>query len=1294
MRKNEPQIQPKTLLEKLTLFSLQNRMLFFLLLIFIIIWGIIVAPFDWDISFLHRTPVAVDAIPDISENQQIVFTPWEGRSPQDVQDQVTYPLTVSLLGIQGIRTVRSNSMMGFSSIYLIFNEEIGFYASRSRILEKLNSLPPGTLPDGVKPSLGPDATALGQIFWYTLEGRDKEQNPASGWSLQELRTIQDWYIRYALASAEGVSEVASIGGFVKEFQVDIDPDKMRAAGISLQQVLNAVKSSNREVGARTIEINNVEYLIRGIGFIKNTEDLVKAVVTVNDNIPVTLHEIANITTGPALRRGILDKGGAEAVGGVVVARFGENPLEVINNVKKKIAEISSGLPEKELGDGSISKVTIVPFYDRTELIYQTLGTLNEALSQEILVTVIVILLLLMHIRSSLLISALLPVAVLMSFIFMKIFGVDANIVALSGIAIAIGTMVDMGIVISENIIERHEKKGAGKSWLSIVYESTSEVGGAIITAVLTTIVGFLPVFAMTGAEGKLFKPLAFTKTFALISALIMSIVFIPPLAVTLFKMKFKMKSPEKISGIIAVTAGFILLFLTYWLFGAVVIMIGLFYLFEKKLPEVMQQNRKLLPFFAISIIGILFLAIEWHPAGIERGYFVNFLFAGILIGGLILLFKLYQKKYRPILSFCLKHKTAFLSIPLIIIFLGLLIWLGFPSFFGWLPNELKSNSLYSGLYHTFPGLGKEFMPPLDEGSFLLMPTTMPHASLGEAYDVLRKQDMIISAIPEVESSVGKLGRVESPLDPAPISMIETVITYKPEYFIDKNGNRKLFQFEPDESDYFRDIEGNVINAPDGKPYRVEGKFARGENGKLIADTSGRPFRLWRPALDPSINPGRKAWDGIRNTDSLWDLIEKSSRIPGTTAAPKLQPISARIVMLQSGIRAPMGIRIKGPDLETLESFSIKIEKILKTLPSVKSDAVTADRIIGKPYLEIVINRSAIARHGLSIDDVQQTIEYAIGGKAITTAVLGRERYPIRVRFLREFRDNIPEMENITIQTKNGYYIPLKEIASIEYVRGPQTIKSEDTFLTAYVLFDKADGLAEVSAVENVKAALEAKIQSGELVIPSGISYSFAGTYENQVRASKRLGILLPLSLFIIVLILYFKFRSFIETMIIFSGIFIAWGGGFLLIWLYGRFWFMDFSFLGINMRELFSIGPINLSVAIWVGFLALFGIASDDGVVMMTYLKSKLNGKKFQSIGELHKQVIEGAIKRVRPALMTTATTILALIPVLTSTGRGSDIMVAMAIPTFGGMLIAILTTLVTPVLYSVVKERGFNRQK
>ncbi|TFG94102.1 MAG: efflux RND transporter permease subunit, partial [Calditrichales bacterium] len=696
-----------------------------------------------------REPVPVDAIPDIGENQQIVFTEWPGRSPQDVEDQISYPLTVSLLGVPGVKTIRSYSMFGFSSIYIIFKEDVEFYWSRSRVLEKLNSLAPETLPEGVQPTLGPDATALGQVFWYTLEGRDPQGNPTGGWDLQELRSIQDWFVRYALMSAQGVSEVASVGGYVEEYQIDVDPDAMRAANVKLEEVVEAIKMSNIDVGARSIEVNRVEYVIRGLGFVKSLVDIENAVIKVNDNVPIYVKNIAHVAMGPALRRGALDKEGSEAVGGVVVVRYGENPLAVIQNVQKKIEEISAGLPQKTLDDGRTSQVKIIPFYDRTGLIHETLDTLNDALVEEILVTIIVVLLMVFHLRSSMLISGLLPLSVLMVFIAMKQFGVDANIVALSGIAIAIGTMVDLGVIISENILRHMDEADPGESRMEVIFRAASEVGGAVVTAVATTIVSFLPVFTMEAAEGKLFKPLAFTKTFALIASVIVALTIIPSFAQIIFTFRLKSDKVKKIFHAGWIVIGLISLIYLSVFIGIMLILVGLVHLFGKRvMPRFDAYTNRFN--ITVAIFAVVFLLSDhWMPLGPQKGVFGNLIFVALLLGLNMGGFYLFYHYYRTILIWALQNKGKFISIPLVIIAWGMIIWLGFGNIFSWMPNWVLTSRPVSAVVHTFPGMGKEFMPSLDEGSFLYMPTTMPHASIGEVLEVLQYQDRAIKAIPEV-----------------------------------------------------------------------------------------------------------------------------------------------------------------------------------------------------------------------------------------------------------------------------------------------------------------------------------------------------------------------------------------------------------------------------------------------------------------------------------------------------------------------------------------------------------------
>ncbi|MEX2584969.1 MAG: efflux RND transporter permease subunit [Balneolaceae bacterium] len=1249
------------MLNKTIRFFLENKLVAVLLLLVLCGWGLAVTPFDWNLDFLPRDRVPVDAIPNLGENQQIIYTEWEGQSPQDIEDQVTYPLTTQLLTVPGIKTVRSNSMTGLSIIYVIFEEDVETYWSRSRILEKLNSLPAGTVPQNARPAMGPDATGLGQIFWYTLEGRDENGEPAGGWDPQELRSIQDFYVRYGLSGAQGVAEVASIGGYVKEYQVDIDPNKLKIYGVTLPQVIDAVRNANAETGARTIEMNSVEYLVRGTGYINNLEDLESAVVKVVGHTPIRVRDVGFVSMGPAPRRGALDKAGAEAVGGVVVARQSANPQQVIDNVKTQIGEISPGLPSKTLEDGTVSKVTIVPFYDRSTLISETLGTLEEALTLQILITIIVIVIMVMNLRTSMLISFMLPIAVLMTFIAMKQFGVDANIVALSGIAIAIGTIVDMGVILSENMLRHMEEMDDNESLLEVIYNATVEVAGAILTAITTTIVSFLPVFTMIAAEGKLFKPLAYTKTFALIASIIITITLIPPFAHWLFGLKINNRKLKLGWNGLLVLGGFITMFTISGWGGFLILGFGLINgagFFSGK------GYRRQIPFLnnTLSVVVVTWLLTEyWLPFGPSVSFAGNLFFIVLLIALILAAFWLMIRYYQCIIGWCLDHKKIFLAIPSAFVAFGVVIWLGFSTTFGFAAKsfdviglDVRETSAWISASEAFPGLGKEFMPALDEGAFLLMPTTMPHAGVEEAEDVMRKLDLAVNAIPEIETVVGKMGRTESALDPAPVSMFENIILYKSEYKTDENGHRGRFRVDD------------------------TGEFVKSEDGELIPDKSGKYYRQWR--------------DHIQSPDDIWEEIISVSRMPGTTSAPKLQPIETRLVMLQSGMRAPMGVKVRGSDLEEIEDFGLRLEEILREVEGIKASSVFAERIVGKPYLEVHWNRDQLGRYGLSVADVQQFMSMGIGGMAVSTSVEGRERYPIRVRFARELRDNPEALGDLLVPTKTGAQVPLEQLAEIRYRRGPQAIKSEDTFLVGYVIFDKLDDYAEVDVVEHAQQSIQESVDSGELTIPAGINFEFAGNYENQVRAEKRLSIILPIALVVIFLILYFQFRSVSTTAMIFSSIFVAWAGGFLLVWLYGQGWFLNVELFGQNLRNLFQMGTVNLSVAVWVGFIALFGIAADGGVVMATYLDQLFDRKKPRTSAELREVVIDASTRRIRPTLMTTATTILALLPVLTSTGRGSDIMVPMAIPSVGGMFLQIITLLVIPVLYYIWKEFKMKR--
>ena len=1134
---------------------------------------------------LQHTPI--DAIPDIGEKQVIVFADWPGRSPQDVDDQVTYPLTIALEGTPGVKVIRSASGFGFSMVFVIFHDNIDYYWARSRVLERMN-VARSRLPVGVEPVLGPDATALGQVYWYTVEGE--------GFDLMELRTIQDWYVRYQLNAVEGVSEVASIGGHVKQYQIDIDPVKMRAHGVTLPEITEAVRKSNIDVGAKVVEINQVEFFIRGVGFIKKVEDLENVVLRAAGGTPLYVRNVAQVSLGPDFRRGALDKEGAEAVGGVVVMRYGENPLTVIQRVKDKLREIEPGLPEKTLPDGRVSKVKLVPFYDRTDIIHETMATLQEALTEEAIAAALVVLVFLLHIRSSLAIVTTLPMSVALSFLAMYSLGIGSNIMSLAGLAIAIGDVADMGVIMTENIYRHIAKNDGSKTHYQCVEEGACEVGGAIMTAVSNTIISFIPVFALTDQEGKLFHPLAYTKTFAITASVILALTVVP--VVTYYVLRPLSWSRRRCliwSGGLGLTAC-LLSGLTFrqgwlppsanpfqgWLIAAALgISVGLIayrMMRERLLP--MEQN-------------VVSRAVLWL--------------------------------YIPTLRWVITHKKTFLSIPLLIFCLGMLAWQGFGRLTGPIEQlagraglNLNRYTVWSDLKHAFPGLGREFMPALDEGSLLYMPSLVPAGSLSAAMEVISTQDRAIRSVPEVDVVVGKLGRAESALDPAPIGMIETVVLLKPQ------------------SEWRR--------------IRV-----------------ARFYDNWPGWLKPPVRWGWPDERPLTKKEILAELQEKTA-IPGVLPT-WLQPIQTRIVMLQSGFRAMMGIKIYGDDLREIEKLGLQLEPILQQVPGATD--VVADRITGKPYIEFAIDREKSARYGVNIRDVQDVIEIAIGGENIMTSVEGRERYPIRVRYPRELRDNLEDLHRILVPAANGAHVPISQVADIRYTIGPQEIKSENTLLVGYVTLNTRER-DEISVVEDADRLIRAKIASGEIKFPPGYYYKWAGQFENQVRAMQRLSLLLPLCLAVQLLLLYLGFNRWWLALMIFVDIIVSASGGFLMLAWWGY----------------------NLSVAVWVGFIALFGVAEDDSVLIATYLTQLFDKQEPQTIAEVHELVIEAGSKRIRPALMTTATTVIGLIPVFTAEGRGSDVMQPMAIPLMGGMLMSAVTIFIVPCVFCWVEERKLHQRQ
>lgn len=1129
-------------------------------LVLLISLGLMV--FGW---YSYRT-IPIDAIPNVGENQVIVLTPWPGRSPKDIEDQVTYPLSVSLLAVPGAESVRGKSMFGYSFVQVTFKDSVDFYWARSRVSEQLGSAA-AALPDGVTPQLGPDATGLGQVYYYVLVP------PEGGKSLADLRSLQDFVVKYELQAVEGVSEVASIGGYVRQYQIEVDPDRLRFHNVPLDRVVMAVKGSNVDVGAKTVESTGMEFIVRGKGFLgtggdvpKAIRDIEQTVIMQRDGVPLRVSDVARVQLGPDFRRGALDYNGGEAVGGVVVMRYGENPRAVIDRVKERIEQLTP----------SLGGVTIKGVYDRTGLIDETIGTLTTALREEILITAVVILLFLLHIRSSLIVAATLPVAVLLAFVAMKTLGVDANIMSLAGIAIAIGTMVDMGIIVSENIYQHladWEKEGApggAEKRSQVISDAATEVAPAVVTAVTTTIVSFLPVFFLTGRDYKLFSPLAWTKTFAIAAALIVAITLVPALCQLLLR---SARWPRRASLIAAALGGLTAGLLVSLLWA-----------------DATYAAYHLPGWLSTAIAAVLGTAAGWlltreQVQPIEEG----------------LVSRIIVRAYVPTLSLLLKHKAAFLCLPALIFVLGLGGWFGLPTvlapaerFVSWLgvkPNELPG---YVDVKHTFTGLESDDWIALDEGSWFYMPTLYPAASFTQAMQVLQAQDVLIHNIPEVKDVLGKIGRVDSALDPAPAAMVETYVMLKP---------------------------------------REE----------------------WREGVTPR---------------DVWDEINRVATLPGVTPASALQPIEGRVVMLQSGIKAPMAIRIYGDKLSELADAAMAVAAQLKESPYVNPGTVNPDIVLGKPYIEFTVNREAAARYGMTVAMVNQLVETALGGMNLIKTVEGRERYPVRLRYRRDLRERIEQLAELPVVTHSGPVVPLKELATLETTWGPGAINSENARLVAHVAFASSGRVGDLESVSAIEKALrEAQEKppgaAGSLVLPAGYSLEAVGSFRNQIEANRRLVWLVPLVILINLLIIYLQFRHWPITIAVFAGIPVAFAGGMIVLALYGA----------------------EMNTAIWVGFIALFGIAVDDGVVIATYLDQVFSRLKLNTVEDIRYATIEAGKRRIRPCLMTTATTVLALLPVLASSGRGADVARAMALPVFGGMVIALVTLFVVPVVFCGYKE-------
>jgi len=1035
------------MIQKLIEFSLRNRGLVIAIYLGLAAWGY------W--ALLH-TPI--DAIPDLSENQVIVFTDWAGRSPQEVEDQVTYPLVTNLQGLPGVRVVRASSAFGFSMVNIIFEDNIDLYWARTRVLERLN-LVTAQLPQGVTPTLGPDATGVGQIFWYTLESDQM--------NVRDLRTLQDWFVRYQLNSVPGVAEVASVGGYVQEYQVDVDPNKLRSYALPLSMVVEAVERSNRNVGGNVVEQAGQWSVVRGVGLIESTADVENIPLTAQNGIPIYVKNVATVKLGNAFRQGALDKNGKEAVGGVVIARYGVNTLEVIDAIKQKVVAIQTGLPKG---------VQVVSFYDRTQLIQRATHTLKRALIEELILVTLAHIVFLAHFRSILIVTVPLPLAVLLAFLFMYYAGISSNLMSLSGIAIAIGVLVDAGIVVTENafrFIEQRkiDPKDRPLVWRTVL-ESTRLVGRPIFFSMAIIILAFIPVFSLTGEEGKLFHPLAFTKTFAMVGATIIAVTLVPVLCTLLLRGKFHAEQANPVMRAL---------------------------------------------------------------------HFV----------------------YRPVLRLALNHRVMTVTFAVL---------------------------LFAGAIFLAYRIGKEFMPPLNEGDLMFMPVTDPAISIDQALKITQRQDQILKSIPEVEWAVGKAGRAETSTDPSPINMTETIVHLKP----------------PEQ---------------------------------------------WRPGM---------------TRESLISEMDEKLRLPGVTNI-WTQPIKNRIDMLSTGIRSQVGIKIFGNDVKTLEGLARQIAPVVLNVRGAKD--VYAEQISGAPYIDIKVNRTAAARYGIDEKTIQDAIEKGIGETNLSVTIEGRRRFPVRVRFAPEFRDSVQALSRIPVTSPTGQPIPLSQLTEISEAQGPTMISSENGLLRGTVLLN-VRGRDVGSFVDEAKAAIARQVQ-----MPTGYYVEWSGEYENQQRARSRLLLVVPIVLIVIFALLYITYHSALEAAHVLMAVPFALTGGIYLLWALGY----------------------NFSVAVWVGFIALFGTAVQTAVVMVIYLEEAVERKK-QEVGQLNRAslieaVMEGALLRLRPKVMTVSTVVASLLPIMWSTSAGAEVMKPLATPVLGGMVSSLLHVLVvTPVIFFWLRERELKK--
>ncbi|MCP4105243.1 MAG: efflux RND transporter permease subunit [Desulfobacteraceae bacterium] len=1151
------------MIEKVIEWSINNKFMVILATVFVIIGGILA---------MMNTPL--DAIPDLSDVQVIIYTEYPGQAPQVVEDQVTYPLTTAMLSVPFSKVVRGYSFFGFSFVYIIFEDGTDLYWARSRVLEYLNFVS-GRLPSGVTPSLGPDATGVGWVYEYVLK------DTTGKYDLQQLRSIQDWYIRYELTAVQGVSEVAGIGGFVKQYQVEVDPNKLLAYNLPIQKVRRAIQRSNNDVGGKLVEMGETEFMVRGLGYIRSLDDLKNIAVGVDKmGTPILLRNIANIQLGPELRRGILEwNGEGEVVGGIVIMRYGENALEVIRKVKQKLKDLEKGLPKG---------VKIEMGYDRAGLIERGVHTLTKKLLEEMTVVAVICIIFLLHFRSAFVTIFTLPVGILISFLVMYPLGINANIMSLGGIAIAIGVMVDASVVLVENAHKHLEKDRGKKTHAEIILAASKEVGPALFYSLLIITVSFLPVFSLQEQSGRLFKPLAYTKTFAMAASSVLAITIVPVLMI--------------------------------------------FFIREEPISSEISGKQRILIWIA-ALAGPPVLVVAAGLAGLNLpGWSLT---AALALSAFIFLCLIRQKivpeKQNPLSRFFIRIYMPFINLVL-----------------RWRKMTVLMAVMVLGVtYYPASRLGSEFMPPLNEGDLLYMPTTLPGISITKAKELLQQTDKIIQKFPEVRHTLGKIGRAETPTDPAPLSMIETTIMLRPQVEYEMIQVNRFFS---DWSEWLRKPLSLIW------PEVKKGKVIHEWRKKKI----DRFFSNWPSRLK---TPLAWIWPEERyiTIEELAEDLDRAIQFPGLTNAWTM-PIRTRIDMLSTGIKTPVGIKLMGPDLDVLSELGAQIEAVVQDIPGTLS--AYSERVTGGNYLDFNIRREHIARYGLTVGDVQAVIMTAIGGMNVTYTVEGLERYPVNLRYNRELRDDTEQLKRVLVPTPTGAQVPLAQLADFSIHKGPAGIKSENSRRTAWIYVDLR-GVDVGSYVKNAKVVIDKEID-----IPAGYSIVWSGQYEYMEKARKTLNIIVPITLMVIFILLYIHFHSIIEASVVMASLPFALIGG---VWL-------------------LYILNYNISVAVVVGFIALAGLAAETGVVMLVYLDETFNRRhnhgNMNSAEDLRDSIIEGAVERVRPKLMTVATTLIGLLPVMWGTETGSQVMKRIAAPMVGGLISStVLTLVIIPAVYFIWKR-------